>query len=72
MPNDTVNKVILDLLEENGWSKEDFAAMIGITTAQLAAILYSNAPLTDDLITVIACATGTSEIYWRTLVERSN
>ena len=59
-PGDT----ILDLLEELGWTREEFARRICYSLEHANRLISGDAPLTKDAALRLSCVLGSNEEFW--------
>ena len=65
-----VGEILQDELDARGWSRTEFARMLGLPAQAVAEILGGDRPITSDLAQGIGGALGTGAQLWLSLQER--
>ena len=64
-----VGEILQDELEVRGWSRAEFARMLGLPARTVAEILGGDRPITSGLARGIGDALGTGAQFWLDLQE---
>ena len=64
-----VGETLQDELEARGWSRAEFALMLGLSAQAVAEILGGDRPIASDLARRIGDALGTGAQLWLNLQE---